>query len=224
MLREAGVKQAWAGSFDSLFHKDVHGVNERLADACRSIGDGIFVPFGCVNPTLPDWEEDVLRIDETFQMPGIRLHPAYHGYALDDPRFARLLELADERRLIVQLVAQITTERHALLTPHTVPLDVKSLSKAAAARPNLPIIIYGSLPKNVAALKSLAAQSNTYVGWSVDNPFLENRIVFGSTAPMSDARTSLASLNQLGLAENELAGIRGENAARIMTARKSPAR
>jgi hypothetical protein len=128
-LRDNGVTQGWAGTFDGMFHKDVHGANVRLVEACRKIGEGFLIPVGTVNPALPDWEEDLRRCHELFKMPGIRLHPTYHGYALDDPPFARLVNLATERGLFVQLVAQMSNERQRCLTPRVSHVDLAPLGQ-----------------------------------------------------------------------------------------------
>lgn len=126
--RKHGVTQAWVGSLDGLFHRDVAGVNLRLADECRRERRVELVPFGSVNPKLPDWQEDLRRLAEEHRMPGIRLHPAYHGYKLDDPALVELLDLAEQRGLLVQLAVRMddTRTQHRLM--QIADVDTKPLA------------------------------------------------------------------------------------------------
>src|SRR5215510_3539023 len=72
-LRKQNVTQAWAGSFDGIFHRDISAANTRLTQDCRTYGQGFLLPFGSVNPKLPDWQEDLRRCHEDHNMVGIRL-------------------------------------------------------------------------------------------------------------------------------------------------------
>jgi len=107
--RSLGIKQAWAGTFEGVLHRDVASANLRLTDACLTYPE--LVPIGSVNPELPGWEKDLRSCVEEHSMPGVRLHPNYHGYTLDDPRFAKLLKLATAAGLFVQIAATIEDTR-----------------------------------------------------------------------------------------------------------------
>ncbi len=74
-MRRHRITQAWAGSYEGLLHKNLDGVNARLTQECRANGAGILLPFGTINPALPDWEEDMCRCQEMYRMPGMPCAP-----------------------------------------------------------------------------------------------------------------------------------------------------
>lgn len=225
-LKSRGVTQAWAGSFDGLFHRDIAAVNQRLAESCRQFADFV-KPFGTVNPTLPDWREDLRRCHAVHKMPGIRLHPNYHGYTLDDRRFAELVSVAAECGLIVQLVLSMEDERtqHALYrVPH---VDPKPLAALVAKFPKLrlvllnafralPVLQSGELAKagqvwfDIAMLESVAGVAKLIEQVS------SQRVLFGSHSPLFYFESAELKLVESGLPESVLQQIRCENADRLL--------
>lgn len=114
-MRSLGINQAWAGSFEGVLQRDVTGVNARLAEVCRQHAE--LVPIGSINLELPDWQHDLRRCFETHRMPGIRLHPNYHGYTLADPRFTELLRRSASADRFVQIACSMedTRTQHSLV-------------------------------------------------------------------------------------------------------------
>jgi uncharacterized protein len=138
-LRARGVTQAWAGSYEALLQRDMAGVNLRLMEACRRVGPEFLVPFGCVNPKLPDWKEDLRRCHEVHHMAGIRLYPNYHGYSLADPLFAELAGGAAERGLILQIALSMEDTRTQLTMVE--PVDPAPLADLLLQMPQLRVVL-----------------------------------------------------------------------------------
>jgi predicted TIM-barrel fold metal-dependent hydrolase len=226
-LRNLGVTEAWAGSFDALLHRDLAAVNIRLAAMCKEHGAGLLRPFGAINPLLPDWREDLRRCHEVHRMPGIRLHPNYHGYALDHSAFADLLTDARARGLIVQIAVKMEDERtlHPLLK--SLPtVDPAPLTTLPAQPGHPPIVLLNALgnlrgqplerlfalPRvwvDIAMLEGLAGLERLVARVGSD------RVLFGSHAPLFYAEAAHLKLKESNLAPEQRRAIQEGNARRL---------
>jgi predicted TIM-barrel fold metal-dependent hydrolase len=226
-LRQHHVAQAWVGSLDGLLHRDVAGVNDRLAAECRRHESPRLIPFGTVNPALPDWEEDLTRCHQRYKMPGIRLHPNYHGYRLDDANFARLLAQAAHRDRIVQLVVAMEDER----TQHPVfrgtPVDPRPLEALVRKLPRLRLVLVNALralrPEQAAALTG-AGQVYVEIAMLEGVTGLPRlldvvrpqRVLFGSHFPLFYYESAVLKLQESGLPAAQVRAIAAENARRLL--------
>jgi predicted TIM-barrel fold metal-dependent hydrolase len=226
-LRKRNVVQAWAGSFDGMLHRDIASVNIRLAQACRAHGPGILVPFGSINPKLPDWQEDVRRCQEEHKMPGIRLHPNYHGYSLDDPVFAELLKLATAHQLIVQLALCMEDVRTQSPLLHVPPVDIAPLVNVVKSTPGLRLELL-NCTSNISRAQYRAAFSagDVYVEISMVEGIAGvgrlvhliplPRVLFGSYYPFFYFESALLKVQESGLDEAPQRAICEDNARQLM--------
>lgn len=225
-LRAKKFTQAWAGSFDALLHRDMQGVNLRLMEECEKAG-GMLVPFGSVNPTLPDWPEDLRRCHEDFLMPGIRLYPNYHGYTLGDAGCEELLDAAAGRGMIVQIAMRMEDDRthHPLMmVPDVDPAPLAGLVKA---RPDLKLVILNGArafrPDRLAELMTLG---QVYFDTStietvgalerLINVVPVERVLLGSHFPFFYLDATTLKLKESELAAFQQRAVTHDNAARLL--------
>jgi uncharacterized protein len=228
-LKRKGVRQAWAGSFEALFCRDVSGVNARLAAACRDQGRDFLVPFGVVNPKSPDWVEDLRRCHEEYRMPGIRLYPSYHRYTLTDADFVKLLSLAANRGLIVQIALSMEDPRTQIQWMMAMPTDPKPLTPLVAKLPMLKLVLLNGANwarSDDADIIALCKAENVYFDMAKNEGIggLEallaatspDRVVFGSFFPFFYFESALLKVQEADLTKSQKSALTEGNARRLL--------
>ena len=194
-MKSVGISAAWVSRLEGLFDRDVAAINLQLAQDCQAAHTIKLIPFGIVNPMMPDWQDDLRRCHEVHHFTGIRIAPGFHGYDLNSSAFHALLTDATSRRLIVQLIVTMEDER----TQHPVfrvPfVDLGPLAQLVDSVPGLRLVVLNAFRK--LSMDEAARLSATRKVW-FDIAMLEgvdrlsalvervtpDRILFGSHFPL----------------------------------------
>ncbi len=234
-LKKHRIVEAWAGSFEALFHKNIAGVNERLANECRTHGKGFFQPFGAINLAWADWEEDVRRCHEVLKMRGVRIYPGYQPFDLTHPDLKRLVAVTRERGLLLQIVfgMEDTRVHHPII--NVGPVLATPLVSILKAEPTAKVqLLHFSGNAQGTDLRALMSETsamidisrwegNGAVGRMIgsapgDAPARVplDRVLFGSHAPYFPVETGLLKLVESPASPEQLHAIMQGNARRVL--------
>jgi predicted TIM-barrel fold metal-dependent hydrolase len=235
-LRQHKITQAWTGGYDGLFHKNINGVNARLAEECKANGEGMLLPFGTVNVAWPDWEEDLRRCREVHGMRGIRICPIYQTFDLAHPDFSKLVRQATALGLAIQIVGDMEDLRthHPIIQVremNAAPL-VDILKKVPQAKVQLlhwnhrvgrdlldKLIKETSVVLDISAIEGTGEVGRLIEGktWSGSaRPVPVERFLFGSNAPYFPVETNLLKLFESPLTLEQMQAIMNGNARRFL--------
>ncbi|MCX6625974.1 MAG: amidohydrolase family protein [Acidobacteria bacterium] len=223
-LREQRVTQAWTGTFEALLDQDLTAANARLAAACRQLAPDLLVPFGAINPKSPGWRDDLQRCHDSHGMPGIRLHPGYHGYTLDDPAFAELLALAVEKHLLVEIALSMEDVRTQNPLFRVPPVDAAPLERLLGNGPRAGIVLLNA--RHGSGARKLAASGRVYFDFSMvegvggvaklAETVSSSRVVFGSNFPLFYFESTIGKIHEAGFAPAIETAVREGNARSLL--------
>lgn len=229
-LNEKGVTQAWAGSFESLLHRDISAVNARLIADCQKYGPKFLLPFGSINPKLPDWQEDLRRCCEEYGMAGVRLHPNYHGYTLEDPVCLGMFSMAARYNLVVQIALSMEDERTQYPLMRVPPVDPSPLPGLIRQSPNLRILLLNgtrtTFSREIAQVQNICFDISNVEGVGGVSRLISetsvSRVVFGSHFPLFYFESALLKIREAALSEDQAQAVSEGNARALLGKVPSP--
>ena len=222
LLKEQGVDVFVVNNI-STDAKRMHNVN----DFAISINGGSVVSFGSVAPFADEAEDELLRLRES-GISGIKFHPYFQDFYVDDPRLAKLYDKIRELGFIVLFHAgsDISFED----VDRSSPRRLKDAANALGAFTGNDVVLahWGASMQSDGVLSDLCglpvyfdtAFGLGYITEKEASDIIEahgaDRILFGSDCPWSTPERELSFIAKLGLSEDDLTKIRYQNAASLL--------
>ena len=182
------------------------------------------IPFGSVHPDSPDALRELERIKEN-GLKGVKLHPDYQGFFIDDEKMFPIYEKIGELGLITVLHSGFD-----IGYPEPVHCTPKALSTVLKYFGGAPVVAahFGGLCARPETLEHLAGK-DVYLDTAYCYGMLTPRkakelidvhgadkILLGSDAPWNSPEQDIELVKCFGLTEDEEKAVLGGNAQRLL--------
>lgn len=213
----AGVDKFLVHSVATVPHQ-TESINDFIAQSVREHPDK-FIGFAAMHPDFPDIEKEITRA-VSIGLKGVKLHPDFQQFRIDDPRAMRIYEIMEGR---LPLLIHTGDSRYQWSKPSFLLTVLKTFPKldiiAAhfggwsewedAAR------ILGGKRLWVDTSSSLYAMSPERAKETIDIFGAEN-VLFGTDYPMWTAKDELEMFDKINLTQREREMILHENAEKLL--------
>ncbi len=185
-----------------------HTIND-ISIALNSDG---FICFGSIHPESTDWQEELIRL-KYHGIKGIKLHPDYQGFFVDDEKLDKIYSFCEEQGIIIVLHAGFDP-----LSPELIHCRPQASAKTAKRFPKLKLVLahLGGMNIFEESLEYLAGIRNVWLDTAflagrIENSLLEavimkhgaDRILLGSDMPWQRPKDSIKQISSLNISDEE---------------------
>lgn len=221
-MRQAGIDRSAVMPIATK-PSQVRGINQWAADVNRQFED--IISFGTLHPLMEDWQAEIERLAND-GIPGIKLHPDYQDFFVDDPSLSPIYRALADAGLILMMHAGVD-----IGLPSPVHCTPDRLANVLDTVPELTII---------------AAHMGGYIMWDDVEKYLVGRdvyfdtsysmadlgrermtalirshgvdkILFGTDSPWTDQAAEVAGIRGLPFSDEEIGAVLGGNAERVLS-------
>jgi uncharacterized protein len=197
---------------------------KKINDWTISICSDDIIPFGSVHPEYDDWEIELERLENN-GVKGIKFHPDYQGFFVDEKRMYPIYEKIAELDMLIMFHCgyDIAYPDIAKCPPHKLINVVNDI-------PSLKIIgAHMGGYKMLDEIFEYLTGSDLYLDTSFSHFFMNDeetlklirkhgsdKILFGSDSPWDDVNTAIESIDRLKLSSREKEMIFSQNALELL--------
>lgn len=197
---------------------------DKIAEVCRGWLAPDCIPFGSVHPASPALREDVRRLKD-YGLRGVKLHPEFQDFHVDDPAVFPMYEELCAAGLIA--VFHAGKDPGPFTSDHGLPPAFKTVHRAF---PRLKMVLahmggwqaWDEVDRHIASLP-VFFDTSSVMQHLPREAFLKlarkhgvERILFGSDTPWFEPADDLRWLDSVGLSSDEFERILHKNAEALL--------
>ena len=195
-----------------------------ITEWSRQVASERIIPFPSIHPDYADFREEIARMKD-LGMKGIKMHPQYQGFAIDEDRVLPIYEAIAAHDLILTFHAGFD-----ISFPTDPSASPDKMARVIERFPDLKIVAchFGGWRqweevKQYLAGKDLFFETSYTIGDLSDEKVLElirlhgeDRILFGTDSPWKDQREYVKEVNSLPLSDDTREKIFHRNAEKLL--------
>ena len=196
-----------------------------INDWAAENNQGKIVSFGSVHPEAEDLEEELYRIKE-LGLRGIKLHPDYQGFFINEPRVDRMFSLLEELGLPVTIHAGLDP-----LSPDLIYCEPEPCAEMLRRHPKLRVILahmggnerWQDSFEHICGMSGEVYLDTSYPMYIPDELMFRmirrhgaSRVLFASDCPWTSSRDAFEKIDALPLTDDEKEQIFFKNAQYVI--------
>lgn len=196
----------------------------RITQWASAVQGEDLIAFGSIHPDSEDWEDELVQISSA-GMKGIKFHPDYQQFFVDDPKMFPIYEKTVELGLIIIFHAGVDIGLPAPYhcTPDRLRRVIKAFPDAKIVAAHMGGFLYWDEAEDMLVGEQLYFDTAFSLHKLERRQFLRiaskhgyDRILFATDSPWGDQMEEVKRLQGMKLPQNAEEAILGGNAARLL--------